>query len=354
MSQPRFTFCIPNLNKIKYLPACIESVLAQDCKDWRCIIVDGYSTDGSWEYLQQFATDPRFLIRRGIRQGMYADWNECLKHVETEYFYFLPSDDTCFPALVATTTKLLDEHLDISVCHFPFSTINEFGETIKSADEMVRSKFERYAGVNQYAHRRSGLCEFMMQCIYGAMYTSMTSLVFRRNIIEKLNGFKSIYGHAGDFDWTMRLALITDFVYIPKQLATWRACENQATNEASPLEYLETVLTITSDNLEAFMKAEKHNHISILIRREHLLYTFLNNHAYFLLKESFQVGNLYRRYKLFHAFLSNYPSYIPKKILNRISFDFLFPRWNQASLANFYIEKCSLLWPPVQIEDHIA
>ncbi|NER52725.1 MAG: glycosyltransferase family 2 protein, partial [Symploca sp. SIO1A3] len=74
MGSPKFTFCIPNLNKIKYLPACIESMLAQDCQDWRCVFVDGYSTDGSWEYMEQFASDPRFLLLRGRQQGMYTDW----------------------------------------------------------------------------------------------------------------------------------------------------------------------------------------------------------------------------------------------------------------------------------------
>ena len=129
MSKPRFTFCIPNLNKIQYLPACIESMLAQDCRDWKCVFVDGYSTDGSWEYMQQFAADPRFLLLRGLKQGMYADWNECLRHVDTEYFYILTSDDTCFPELMSRTVNALDAYPNVDACHFQFCLINETVKT---------------------------------------------------------------------------------------------------------------------------------------------------------------------------------------------------------------------------------
>ena len=65
-------------------------------------------------------------------------------------------------------------------------------------------------------HRRSAHCEFMMHLVYRTIYRTMNSLVFRKNIIEKMNGFSSSYGSAGDYDWSMRLSFYTDVLYIPE------------------------------------------------------------------------------------------------------------------------------------------
>jgi glycosyltransferase involved in cell wall biosynthesis len=163
--------------------------------------VDGYSTDGSWEYIQQFAEYTRFLIIRGTGQGIYPDWNECLKYVNTEYFYFLTSDDTCYPELVSKTTEALDRYPDVDACHFQFALINRQG-SIKSNYEVITEKFfPLYTSVNKYAHRRSGITEFILHTVYRSLYISMTSLVFRRNLIDKIQGFPHIYGTVGDCDY---------------------------------------------------------------------------------------------------------------------------------------------------------
>jgi glycosyltransferase involved in cell wall biosynthesis len=228
MSSPRFTFCIPNLNKIDFLPACIESMLAQDSSDWCCVFVDGFSTDGSWEYMEQFAEDPRFQLMRGLKQGMYADWNYCLTQVETEYFYILTSDDTCYPHLVSTTVEALDFVPDIDVCHFKFALIDSQGRTIRTSPETAKLQFPLYYPFYEKTHRRQGIVDFLAHFVYGALYTTITSLVFRSRILDKMHSFSVKHGSIGDYDWTMRLGLYSDILYIPNLLATWRKYDGQA------------------------------------------------------------------------------------------------------------------------------
>ena len=349
MSNSRFTFCIPNLNKIQYLPACIESMLAQDCEDWKCIFVDGYSTDGSWEYMQQFASDPRFSIRRGIKQGMYADWNECLRHVDTEYFYILTSDDTCFPSLVSTTVEALDQYTDVDACHFQYAFINETGQIIQSPEEITKSLFALYCDVNQSTHRRSGICEFMMHFAYRTIYTTITSLVFRRRLIDKMQGFKVIYGSSGDFDWTMRLGLFTDILYIPELLATWRTYNSQATQLTPVLATQNAHICIAQNNLHYFLSTDQEKPLCRPINKHRLLEDFFNRHAFILLQKV-------TKEKTLDSFIHNglrlirrYPFYIPKKVLNRISFDRLYRYSNDLELAQEYIKDYDLNWPPIPL-----
>ncbi len=110
--------------------------------------------------MQQFADDHRFLLLRGLRQGMYADWNECMRHVETDYFYFLTSDDTCLPTLASTTISALDAFPDVEACHFKFAWIDETGAITRSPEDITETHFDGYSEVNRYAHLRSGMSEF--------------------------------------------------------------------------------------------------------------------------------------------------------------------------------------------------
>jgi hypothetical protein len=203
--------------------------------------------------MQQFASDPRFLLIRGHQQGMYVDWNECLRHIETEYFYFLTSDDTCYPELVSTTTSALDKYKDIDACHFKFAMIDGAGKIIQDYDQIVRRKFPLYSDLINYTHQRSGICEFFMHCVYRSLYITITSLVFRYKTIEKLESFSSQYGTSGDYDWTMRLGLITDVLYIPKLLATWRIHQNQMTQNTQSPDVIARNLAIANKNLEIFI-----------------------------------------------------------------------------------------------------
>jgi len=348
MSSPRFTFCIPNLNKIQYLPACIESMLAQDCEDWKCIFVDGYSTDGSWEYMQQFASDPRFSIRRGIKQGMYADWNECLKHVDTEYFYFLTSDDTCFPELVSTTVNALDAYPDVDVCHFQFCLINEAGRVVQSFESITQQQCALYCEVNQYPHLRSGICEFMMHFAYRAIYTTITSLVFRRKLLKNLQGFNTTYGSIGDYDWTMRMGLFTDVLYIPKLLATWRTYNEQATKLTTRLKRAEQLLDVAEGNLALILQVNQSKNLKE-ITSQYLLSDFFDDHASALYELVFSSQSIDEQAKYLSRSFSNYPFYPIKKVLNRLSGNNLYAYPNRLALAERFIKTYGLQWPSAQV-----
>ena len=45
---------MPNYNKDKFIKEAIDSVINQDYKNWRLIVIDGASTDNSGEILKEF------------------------------------------------------------------------------------------------------------------------------------------------------------------------------------------------------------------------------------------------------------------------------------------------------------
>lgn len=53
MNSPLVSVIILNWNGKEYLPACLDSLLEQSCKDFETIVVDNGSSDGSLELLQE-------------------------------------------------------------------------------------------------------------------------------------------------------------------------------------------------------------------------------------------------------------------------------------------------------------
>lgn len=65
--KPIVSIIVPVYNVEKYLPACIDSILAQTFRDFELILVDDGSPDGSQAILEQYAqkdSRPRSWSRR--------------------------------------------------------------------------------------------------------------------------------------------------------------------------------------------------------------------------------------------------------------------------------------------------
>lgn len=85
---------MPVYNVEKYLPQCLESILAQSLNDIEIICVNDGSTDDSLKVLQEFkASDNRIVIIDKANEGSGVARNTALAIAKGEYVYFVDSDD---------------------------------------------------------------------------------------------------------------------------------------------------------------------------------------------------------------------------------------------------------------------
>jgi glycosyltransferase involved in cell wall biosynthesis len=98
--RPLVSICLPTLNARRFLEPRMQTILAQTLADWELIVCDSFSSDGTWEYFQQFKQDPRVRLYQVPKEGLYAGWNECLRRCRGEYVYIATADDTCKPELL--------------------------------------------------------------------------------------------------------------------------------------------------------------------------------------------------------------------------------------------------------------
>ena len=110
---PRISVLVPTYNYARYLPEAIESVLAQDFRDFELLIVDDCSADNTAEIVRPFcARDPRVRFAvNAVNLGMVNNWNHCLRQARGQYIKFLFGDDKlCHPQALGKMAALLERH----------------------------------------------------------------------------------------------------------------------------------------------------------------------------------------------------------------------------------------------------
>ena len=118
-TQPFVSVVTPVYNTEKYLPECIESVLAQSYTNWEYIIVDNCSTDRSREIAEDYARrDSRIRVHRNetfLKQ--LPNWNHALRQIsaQSQYCKVLHADDWLYPACISSMVELAEAHPSVGV-----------------------------------------------------------------------------------------------------------------------------------------------------------------------------------------------------------------------------------------------
>ena len=81
-----------NLNNRDGLQKTIDSVVSQTFKDFEWIVIDGGSTDGSKELIEQYADHITYWVSEPDK-GIYNAMNKGIKVSKGEYLFFLNSGD---------------------------------------------------------------------------------------------------------------------------------------------------------------------------------------------------------------------------------------------------------------------
>lgn len=85
---------MPAYNRERYISSALNSVLAQTCSDWECIVVDDGSSDTTQAIVREFAAvEPRIRLIERSNGGPGAARNDGAKEAIGKYLAFLDSDD---------------------------------------------------------------------------------------------------------------------------------------------------------------------------------------------------------------------------------------------------------------------
>jgi len=97
----KISIVIPCYNYAKYLPACIESCMAQTFKDFEIVIVNDASTDNSLRLINELSTryrKKRILVHSNHKNfGPFYSRNRGIEWAEGDFIVHLDADDMLTP-----------------------------------------------------------------------------------------------------------------------------------------------------------------------------------------------------------------------------------------------------------------
>lgn len=254
MTSPLVSICLPNLNNRLFLEERVETIFAQTYRNWELIVSDNYSEDGAWEFFESVARkDSRVLIARAPREGLYPNWNNCLRRASGDYVYVATSDDTMSPDCLEKMVDALERHRDCDLAHCPLVIIDEDGRTLADPWWPRLTLFGRTSGpMLSRPHIRRAPLDGLLPLTGEFVYFSITQLLMRRSLFSRTGEFLSRWGSVGDFNWYMKAGLVTNTIHVPSTWATLRMHAKTATASANLFskEYYGKVEEMITDALE--------------------------------------------------------------------------------------------------------
>lgn len=129
-NHPIVTVLIPIYKAKLYLKRSLLSILKQKETNFKAIIYDDCSNDGTFEYAQKIINnDKRFKLIKG-QKNMGIGWvrDYLISLVTTQYFIFFDDDDFMYPnALKALVTKAYEKKSDIISGKTNYYMVTGFG-----------------------------------------------------------------------------------------------------------------------------------------------------------------------------------------------------------------------------------
>jgi len=190
-------------NYARFLPAAVESVLAQTVADWELVIVDDGSTDHTPEAVKPFLVDPRVRYFRSDRLGQPRAKNLGAGLARGEIIAYLDADDAWKPTKLEKQLALLRDQPAVGVCFCRRSLIDENGHPLPGRDRP--------------APRGRVIGEIFLR-----NFVCFSSVVVRRQVFDHVGGFDPEWDLSIDYDLWLRAARHTEFDYVDEELVLYR------------------------------------------------------------------------------------------------------------------------------------
>lgn len=129
---------VPVYNVEKYLPKCIDSILAQTYKNFELILVDDGSPDNSGVICDVYSKlDSRIKVIHQVNRGVSAARNAGLKIANGKYIGFVDPDDWIDPYMYEDMRNVFEnDQVDLVICGYDY--YDENGNVDKKRKYRIR------------------------------------------------------------------------------------------------------------------------------------------------------------------------------------------------------------------------
>lgn len=231
---------VPVYNTAEYLPACLDSILAQTFTDFELLLVDDGSTDDSLQVCETYASrDARVRVFHQQNAGVSAARNHGVEQAQGDWLCYVDSDDTVSPLYLEHLVSLAQGDACLVMtsiahsCHT--NVITE--DIVLYGTEIARYMLERHILVDsgpvaklfsRQVLQRHGL-QFPVGVHYGE---DMVYLYTYLNLVDTV-----VLSTKNDYQVCVREGSLTTRYYpFESEYACFEACLSQVTQFAQRLQ----------------------------------------------------------------------------------------------------------------------
>lgn len=232
MPDAPVTFLMPVYNGGAHLRPAVESVLAQTRTDWRLLVVDDGSADGSADLVEAYS-DPRIEVVRFERnQGQTAALNEGLRRIETEWVARLDQDDIAAP-------DRIERQLDRAAAEPSLVLLGSWVGYIDEAGDAT--------GDFKTPTDSAGLRRALLDRPQSSPLLHSTAM-FKTDVVREVGGYPFDYAYSQDYVLWLMLAARGAIACVPETLVYIRRHASQTSLRPEvALQQLREVLRATRE-----------------------------------------------------------------------------------------------------------
>lgn len=218
MPTPWLTVIIPTYNGEKYLPAALDSILAQSESDIEYIVVDDGSTDSTLEMIKAYQQKiPLTLLQRQRQGNWVANTNHALSVATGEYVCFLHQDDRWHPERLSVMKKLVKQNPKVGLLLHDSDFINDKGERLGKWS----CPLPPYPAILTP--------QMLIERLLIQNFISIPAPIFKRKAALAVGGLDETLWYTADWDLWLKLANETTTLYLPETLADFRVHHHSQT-----------------------------------------------------------------------------------------------------------------------------
>lgn len=217
--MPRVSVVIPAYNAVWCVRRAVDSVLAQNFRDFEVLVVDDGSTDGTAAILAVY--DDALRVVSKPNGGLSSARNAGIAAARGEYVAFLDADDWWLAAKLARQVELMEVHPEVLFCSCTTAVRTPEGGQLPDwrCGAATGSALESIFAVNAF------------------VAGSGSAVLVRREAFARAGGFDESLKSLEDIDMWMRLAALGGYACIDEPLAV---IEKSAASMSGNLDVMRT------------------------------------------------------------------------------------------------------------------
>jgi cellulose synthase/poly-beta-1,6-N-acetylglucosamine synthase-like glycosyltransferase len=235
----RISFAITCYNYGRFLAQCLDGCLAQSHPADEIVLIDDGSTDDSWEVAQDYmARCPQIKAFREKNAGMCGAANAAIAACSGDVILLIDADDIPHPQRVERVLAALRTPVDGRLPGWVHHLLRRFSvaspdlglipyypsaaTAAPSATDPTAPTARASRSTAALPAPRGYLAGWVTEIVQCPVYTPMSGLAFRRELLEAIGPLDSDRGMAQDMQLSLAGCLLSPVAYIDEALTAYR------------------------------------------------------------------------------------------------------------------------------------